>query len=91
LGGDIPVVSGTLNQLKKERPHQNVVNFLDYLAGSFPSGLGLPPDFFLDEKPIGPNVRAVMGKAQHKFDQRKMLIARFVEWVWIRVIGSAIE
>jgi hypothetical protein len=91
LGGDIPVVSGKLTQLKNERPHANIVNFLDYLAGSFVAGLDLPPAFFLDEKLTGPNIRAVLGKAQRKFDQRKAIIARLVEWVWVRVIGWAID
>lgn len=91
LGGDIPVISGTLKQIDSKRPHENVINFLDYLAGAFVSGLNIPPAFFLDAKLTGPNLRAVLGKAQRKFDERKRIIARFVEWCWLRVIAWAIS
>jgi hypothetical protein len=36
-------------------------------------------------------VRAVLGKIQRKFDQRKAMMARFVDFCWMRVIGWGIE
>ena len=92
LGGDIFALEKgqKLNQLKNERPGQNTLNFMDYLTSCFVSGLNIPPAFFHDEKLTGPNIRAVIGKAQRTFDSNKAIMSAFVEWVWIRVIGWAI-
>jgi hypothetical protein len=91
LGGDIPVIEGELKQLENNAKGINAVDFLNFLAGQFVAGMDIPPAFFLDEKLTGPNLRAVIGKAQRKFDQRKKVAAKFVEWCWIRVIAYGIE
>jgi hypothetical protein len=91
LGGDIPVIDGELKQLITQSPGSDTVKFMDFLSGEFVQGLEIPPAFFLDEKLTGPNVRAVLGKMQRKFDQRKWMIAKFVEFCWVRVIGWAID
>ena len=91
LGGDIPVIEGELKQLDHKSHSINTVEFLEFLAGQFVSGLDLPPAFFLDSKLTGPNIRAVIGKAQRKFDQRKKIIAKFVEFCWLRVIAWGIS
>jgi hypothetical protein len=90
LGGDIPVINGELKQLSVQSPGVDTIQFLEFLTGCFVSGLEIPPAFFLDEKLTGPNVRAVLGKMQRKFDKRKAMIAKFVEFVWLRVIAWAI-
>lgn len=84
LGGDIPTITGTLKQLQSNRPGTNKVDFMESLAGYFVAGLGIPPAFFLDVKLTGPNQRAVIGKAQRKFNRRKAVLARFARWVWVR-------
>ena len=58
--------------------------------GSSVLAWGFPPAFFLDEKLTGPNVRSVLGKAQRKFNNRKKVIAKWVEWCWLRVIAWGI-
>jgi len=92
LGGDIPVLppGQKLNQLKNDRPGALIMEMLDYLGGCFVAGLGVPPGFFLDRKLTGPTQRGVNGKAQRKFDKRQEMLAHFVEWVWVRVIGWGI-
>ncbi|HVU07847.1 MAG TPA: phage portal protein [Verrucomicrobiae bacterium] len=92
LGGDIPVLANgqKLNQLKNDRPGALVMELLDYLGGCFVSGLGVPPGFFLDKRFTGPTQRGINGKAQRKFDKRQEMLAHFVEWVWVRVIGWGI-
>ena len=90
LGGDIPVIEGEIKQLEHKAHGVQTIEFLNFLAGQFVAGLDIPPAFFLDEKLTGPNIRAVIGKAQRKFDQRKKTIARFVEWCWVRVIAYGI-
>jgi capsid protein len=92
LGGEIPTLpeGRKLNLLNTSRPHQNVQNFLDTLAGHFAASLGLPPAFFLDSRLTGPNQRSVIGKAQRRFNKRISTICRMVRWVWVRVIGDAI-
>ena len=60
------------------------------MISQFAAGLDIPPAYFLDSKLTGPNQRAVLGKAQKKFNTRQDTICRVVEWVWIRVIGWAI-
>lgn len=90
LGGDIPVIEGELKQLEQKLDGVNSIEFLEFLAGEFAAGLDLPPAFFLDEKLTGPNIRAVLGKAQKKFDKRKAVMARFIRFLWVRVIGWAI-
>lgn len=91
LGGDIPVISGELKQMATQVPGVNTVEFLSFLSGQFVMGLDLPPAFFLDEKLTGPNVRAVLGKVQRKFDVRKATMSKLVEFCWKRVIGWHIE
>lgn len=91
LGGDIPVIEGELKQLEQKNHSVNAIDFLEFLAGQFVAGLGLPPAFFLDQKLTGPNIRAVIGKAQRKFDMRKKVLAAFVEWCWVRVIAWGIS
>jgi hypothetical protein len=90
LGGDIPIIEGEIKQLEHKAHGVNAIEFLNYLAGQFVAGLDIPPSFFLDEKLTGPNIRAVIGKAQRKFDQRKKVISRFVEFCWMRVIAHGI-
>ncbi len=90
LGGDIPVVDGELKQLESNFNGINAIEFIEYLAGQFVAGFGLPPAFYLDEKLTGPNLRSVIGKAQRKFDKRKAVLAKFVEWCWLRVIAHGI-
>jgi Phage portal protein, lambda family len=90
LGGDIPIIEGEIKQLEHKAHGVDAIEFLNYLAGQFVAGLDVPPSFFLDEKLTGPNIRAVIGKAQRKFDQRKKVIARLVEFCWLRVIAFGI-
>lgn len=90
LGGEIPVIDGKFVQLTSNRPGTNKVEFLDVLAGAMCAGLGLPPSFFLDMKYGGPNQRAVIGKAQRKFDGRKMELGKLARFVWVRVIADAV-
>lgn len=91
FGGEIPVIDGELQQLTSNTPGTNKLEFLQLLAGYFVAGLGLPPAFFNDEKLSGPNTRAVIGKAQRKFETRKATMGRFVKWSWVRVIAHGIE
>ncbi|MDB6024018.1 MAG: hypothetical protein JWM68_241 [Verrucomicrobiales bacterium] len=91
LGGEIMTIDGELKLISHQSPGANTLDFLDFLAGEFVCGLGIPPAFFLDEKLTGPNVRAVLGKIQRKFDNRKEMISRFVEFAWVRVIGWGID
>lgn len=93
LGGDIPVLPDgqTLKPLNSQRPNTEFQDFIEFLVGHFVCGLDVPPAFFLDEKLTGPNLRAVIGKAQRKFDQRTAMICRLVRWLWIRNIGWAID
>lgn len=91
LGGEIPVIDGKFIQLTSNRPGTNKVEFLDVLAGNMCSGLGLPPSFLLDMKFGGPNQRAVIGKAQRKFDGRKTELGRLARFAWVRVIADAIN
>jgi hypothetical protein len=90
LGGDIPIIEGEIKQLEHKSPGVDAVDFMQFLAGQFVAGLGIPPAFFLDEKLTGPNVRAVLGKVQRKFDQRKAVMAKLVEFCWLRVIAWGI-
>lgn len=92
LGGDWPVLppGKTLKRFEGQPPSGDVEPFLDSLASLFSAGLLIPPAFFLDSKLTGPNVRGVNGKAQRRFNQRRLLLARFVRWTWIRVMGNAI-
>lgn len=90
LGGEIPVIDGQFKQLQSTRPGTNKIDFLDTLAGAMCAGLGLPPSFYLDMKFTGPNTRAVIGKAQRRFDSRKAELAKLARWSWVRVIGDAI-
>ena len=84
LGGDIPVIDGELQTLSHNNPGTNTVDFLGTLNGSFVSGLGLPPSFYLDEKLTGPNIRGVLSKAQKKFNKRIGTICDFVEFFYVR-------
>ncbi|MDE2100953.1 MAG: phage portal protein [Patescibacteria group bacterium] len=90
LGGDIPIIDGELKQFVASAIAKSSLDLLDTLDGQFCMGLGIPPAFFLDEKLTGPNVRSVLGKVQRKFNRRKELISRFVEWCWLRVMGWGI-
>jgi capsid protein len=93
LGGDIPVLPDgqTLKPLNSQRPNTEFQGFIEFLVGHFVSGLDVPPAFFLDEKLTGPNLRAVIGKAQRKFDQRIGMMCRLVRWLWVRNIAWAID
>lgn len=91
LGGDVPVMDGELQQFDTKLSGAGGIEFMAFLAGQFVAGLGLPPAFFLDEKLTGPNVRAVLGKVQRKFDKRKQVLAKFVEFCWLRVMAWGIQ
>jgi capsid protein len=91
LGGEIPIIDGAFKQLTSNRPGTNKVEFIETLAGMFVSGLGIPPAFYLDMKLTGPNQRAVIGKAQRRFDDRKSELAKLARFSWVRVIGDAIS
>jgi Phage portal protein, lambda family len=90
LGGDIPVIDGSLKQFVAAAISNTSMEFMDVLDSQFAMGLGIPAAFFLDEKLTGPNVRSVLGKTQRKFDKRKLLMARFVKWIRTRVIAYGI-
>src|SRR5579884_2365213 len=91
LGGDIPVLNGQkLQLLDNKRPGHGTIEFLTELAGYFIAGLGLPPAFFSDTKLTGPNIRAVIGKAQRKFNRRQQMFIDLAEWIWPRVIADGI-
>lgn len=92
LGGDIPVLPAgqNLSMLDNKRPGERVADFMRELAGDFASGLSIPPAFYLDEKLSGPNLRAVMGKAQRAFSRRQDVMSRMVRWVWTRVVADGI-
>jgi capsid protein len=93
LGGDIPVLpeGKTFKRVESNRPNAQFDSFLSSLVAQFAAGLDIPPAFFLDSKLTGPNQRAVLSKAQKKFDKRQEVFCLMVEWVWVRVIGWAIE
>lgn len=93
MGGDIPVIPEGKKwvDVTPNRPNGTFGEFQDTLVSWYVAGLDIPPAFFLDAKLTGPNQRAVNAKAQRKFDHRKLAIARFVQWVWVRVIGWGIS
>jgi hypothetical protein len=93
LGGDILTLpeGKKLKQLDNNRPGERVLDMVNVLAGCFVAGLGMPPGFLLDSKGTGPNQRTVNGKAQRKFNQRQEMMAGFIHWLWVRVIGWAID
>lgn len=90
LGGEIPRIDGTFKQLDSKTPGTNKLEFLDVLSACFVQGLGIPAAFLLDQKHTGPGTRAIIGRAQRRFDRRKALMSRFARWVWLRVIGDAV-
>lgn len=91
LGGDIPVLGkGKLHQLDNKQPGERVLEMLEHLGGCFINGLGVPSAFFLNKKATGPGQRGINGQAQRKFNERQEIMARFVEWVWVRVIAWGI-
>lgn len=89
LGGEIPVIEGSLKQLSTGAG-SNQSEFVDKLNGWFVSGMGIPPALFNDEKLTGPNLRAVIAKAQRKFNTRKRTMIALARWVWVRFIAQAI-
>lgn len=93
LGGDIPVLpeGKSFKRVESNRPNAGFADFLDSLVAQFAAGLDIPPAFFLDQKLTGPNQRSVNAKAQRKFDQRQAVMCRLMEWLWVRVIGWAIQ
>jgi capsid protein len=93
LGGDIPVLEDgqTFKRVESNRPNANFGEFLNSLVALFSAGLDIPPAYFLDQKLTGPNQRAVIAKAQRKFDHRQTVMCRLMEWLWARVIGWAID
>lgn len=91
LGGEIPVISGSLKTIAGATPSGGKIEFMDTLVGFFVAGLGIPPAFFLDTKLTGPNTRMAIGKAQRRFDNRKRLLAKLARWAWLRVIAAAID
>lgn len=90
LGGEIPRIDGTFKQIDSKTPGTNKMEFLDVLSSCFVQGLGIPAAFLLDQKHTGPGTRAIIGRAQRRFDRRKALMARFAKWTWVRVIGDAV-
>lgn len=78
-------------QIEPTHPGPQFGEFTNTLIAQFVSGLDVPPAFFLDEKLTGSNNRSVGVKAQRKFDQRQEVMCRLVEWIWVRVIGWAID
>lgn len=93
LGGDVPVIpeGKEFKRIESNRPNAQFGEFLDTLVAQFAAGLDIPPAFFLDLRNTGPNQRSVIAKAQRKFNQRQDAICRAVEWLWVRVIGWAID
>lgn len=91
-GSDIPVMEEgqEFQQVESNRPNAQFGDFMDFLVGAFVAGLGLPPAFHLDAKNTGPGWRAVIGKAQRKFDERQAIMGAWAEWAWVRAIGWAI-
>lgn len=90
LGGEIPVMEGEFQQLTSNRPGTNKIEFLDTLVGIFVTGIGIPRAFFLEEKMTGPGWRAVLGKAQRRFNTRQRVLMKLARWTWVRVIGAAV-
>ena len=91
LGGEIPVIDGELKQMSSLSPGTNKVEFLSVLAAGLFSGMGVPAAFLQDEKLGGPAQRAIIGKAQKRFDRRKKMLGKLARWVWVRVIGDAVN
>lgn len=93
LGGDIPVLEDgrAFQPAKVNRPNAEFEPFQNVLLSGFAAGLDIPPAFFLDSKLTNPNQRSVNAKAQRKFNQRQLAFVRFGTWVWVRVIGHAIQ
>lgn len=92
-GGDIIALPDgkTFKPIESNRPGPQFSEFMNQLVAQFVAGLDIPPAFFLDEKLTGSNNRSVGVKAQRKFDQRQEVMCRLVEWLWVRVIGWAID
>lgn len=90
LGGDIPTISGKMTQLNNSRPNATVTPFMEFLAGLYIIGLGMPRAFFLDDELTGPGIRMVLGKTQRKFNSRISTICKLVDFAWSRVIANAI-
>jgi hypothetical protein len=84
LGGEIPIIQGSLKPLTGASVGQNSMDYIAQLGGWFVAGLGLPPAYFLDERLTGPNQRSVIGKAQRRFDVRVRAMSRFAAWLWRR-------
>ncbi len=91
LGGEIPMIDGELQQLQSLSPGPNKIEFLTVLAAGFFAGMGIPAAFLQDEKLGGPAQRAILGKAQKRFDRRKQMLGRLARWVWVRVIADAVD
>ena len=66
---------------KSDRPSSTFGGFLDYLDRDVALGLGIPVQFLHCADMGGTPQRFVMRKAERKFSQRAMLIARFVRRV----------
>jgi capsid protein len=92
IEGQIPVLpEGQELQLEQGNlDSSSSLEFMDALAAHFVCSLGFPPAFFLDQKLNGPNQRAVIGKAQRRFDSRQSTMKNFHRWLWPRLIGHAI-
>lgn len=93
IGGEFPIMpeGHELDPINFNRPSSTFGGFLDCLLGLFAEGVDIPAAFFLDTKLTSPNQRAVIGKAQKKFDDRKALICKWTTWIWRRVINEAIN
>jgi hypothetical protein len=91
FGGEIPQIDGQLKQVTGVGPASNELEFMDALAGHFVMGLGLPPAFFLDSKLTGPNQRAVIVKAQKRFNAYKRIMTRLAGWTWVRFVAWAVS
>ena len=92
LGGDIPILGKNQKLTSKEGglDSKGALEFMDTLAAHFVASLDIPPAFFLDQKLNSPNQRAVIGKAQRRFDARQGTLKTFLRWLWPRVIGHGI-
>jgi hypothetical protein len=93
LGGEIPALPPGQEIVPIATPQgsERTLEWIASLAAHFVMSLGIPPAYFLDEKLTGPNQRSVNKKAQRRFRQSQKMVARMNEWVWVRVMGDAID
>lgn len=77
----------------QDRPSSTFTGFLDYLARDFASGIGLPVEFIWNPAGIqGTAFRAVLQRAQRRFDERREYLAiKLYARCWGWVISNAIK